>query len=213
MQKLQNQVDFLNKENHRIQVLLDINQGDRAAVDQMDQLRSEVDELTQENGALRADLRELTTTLKDFQEIEFRRKQQDKLRLEHESNQADEIQQRLKELELEKVKTQEERERAEELRAAFNADKNAMQQRVHQLEVNIKEKDNAQRDVNRRVTLMEQNDSQQRNELNFWNGKVTNMKRDLDFQQDFNVKLADENQQLRTDVECLKTHLEMRDKE
>ena len=63
------------------------------------------------------------------------------------------------------------------------------------------------------MTLMEQNDSQQRNELNFWNGKVTNMKRDLDFQQDFNVKLADENQQLRTDVECLKTHLDMRDKE
>lgn len=60
---------------------------------------------------------------------------------------------------------------------------------------------------------MEQNDSVQRNELNFWNGKVTNMKRDMDFQQDFNVKLADENQTLRTDVECLKKHLEMRDKE
>ena len=63
------------------------------------------------------------------------------------------------------------------------------------------------------MTLMEQNDSQQRSELNFWNGKVTNMKRDMDFQQDFNVKLADENQQLRCDVECLKKHLEMRDKE
>jgi len=39
------------------------------------------------------------------------------------------------------------------------------------------------------------------------------MKRDLDFQQDFNVKVADENQQLRADVECLQKHLEMRDKE
>ena len=109
----------------------------------MDQLRSEIDELTQENGQLRADLRGLTTTLKDFQEIEFRRKQQDKLRLEHESNQHNEIQQRLQELELEKLKTQEERERAEGLRAAFNADKNAMNQRVQQLENKIKEKDNA----------------------------------------------------------------------
>ena len=27
------------------------------------------------------------------------------------------------------------------------------------------------------------------------------------------MKLADENQQLRTDVECLKKHLEMREKE
>lgn len=60
---------------------------------------------------------------------------------------------------------------------------------------------------------MEQNDSQQRNELNFWNGKVNNMKRDLDFSQDFNTKLADENQHLRTDNECLKKHLEMKDKE
>ena len=40
--------------------------GDRTAVDHMDLLRKEIDELTQENGQLRADLRELTTTLKDF---------------------------------------------------------------------------------------------------------------------------------------------------
>ena len=39
------------------------------------------------------------------------------------------------------------------------------------------------------------------------------MKRDLDFSQDFNTKLADENQHLRTDNECLKKHLEMKDKE
>ena len=213
MQKLQNQVDFLNKENHRIQVLLDITNGDRAAVDQMDLLRKEIDELIQENGQLRTDLRELTTTLKDFQEIEFRRKQQDMLRVERESSQQEEINVRLRELEIEKVKTSEERERAESLRAAFNADKQALQNRVQSLESSVKEKDGQQQDVTRRVTLMEQNDSQQRNELNYWNGKVNNMKRDLDFQQDFNTKLADENQHLRTDTECLKKHLEMRDKE
>ena len=39
------------------------------------------------------------------------------------------------------------------------------------------------------------------------------MKRDLDFQQNFNTKLAEENQSLRSDVECLKKHLELRDKE
>ena len=54
---------------------MDITNGDRAAVDPMDLLRREVEELTQENGQLRTDLRELTTTLKDFQEIEFRRKE------------------------------------------------------------------------------------------------------------------------------------------
>ena len=39
------------------------------------------------------------------------------------------------------------------------------------------------------------------------------MKRDLDFHQDFNTKLADENHALKADVECLTKHLEMRDKE
>jgi len=79
--------------------------GDRGAVDHMDLLRKEIDELTQENGQLRADLRELTTTLKDFQEIEFRRKEQDRLRIERESAQQSEINQRLQELEQEKVRT------------------------------------------------------------------------------------------------------------
>lgn len=39
------------------------------------------------------------------------------------------------------------------------------------------------------------------------------MKRDLDFHQDFNTKLADENHAIKSDVECLTKHLEMRDKE
>ena len=213
MQKLQNQCDFLNKENHRIQTILDITMGDRTAVDHMDLLKREVGELTQENGQLRSDLREMTVTLKDFQEIEYRRKEQDRLRIEHESIQQQEINQRLLDLENEKVKTQEERNRAEQLRAAFNADKKALQDKISVLDHGLKDREERQNDVMKRVTLMEQNDQQQRSELNFWNGKVTNMKRDLDFQQDFNVKLADENRSLRTDVDCLKTHLEMRDKE
>lgn len=85
MQKLQNQVDFLNKENHRIQTLLDMHNGDRTVVDHMDLLKKEIEELTHENGVMRGELRDLTTTLKDFQEIEFRRKQQDRLRIEHET--------------------------------------------------------------------------------------------------------------------------------
>ena len=74
MQKMQNQVDFLNKENHRIQTLLDMHMGDRTVVDHMDILKKEIEELTEENGQLRSDLKDLTGTLKDFQEVEFRRK-------------------------------------------------------------------------------------------------------------------------------------------
>ena len=85
--------------------------------------------------------------------------------------------------------------------------------RLHDMEGQLREKEQQAKDMARRVGLMEQNDSQQRGELNFWNGKVTNMKRDLDFHQDFNTKLADENQSLKADVECLRRHLEIKEKE
>ena len=92
----------------------------------MEQQKREIDDLTFENQTLRKDLRELTTTLKDFQEVEYRQKQLDKLRIEQGHAQAEEIEKRLGELEFEKVKTQEERNKAEALRAAFNADKAAL---------------------------------------------------------------------------------------
>ena len=39
------------------------------------------------------------------------------------------------------------------------------------------------------------------------------MKRDMDFQHDFNAKMADENRQLVDDIDALKRHLDMKDKE
>ena len=60
---------------------------------------------------------------------------------------------------------------------------------------------------------MEQNDEVQKNELSYWNGKVTNMRRDLEFQQTFNEKLANENRQHSSEIESLKKHLELKDKE
>lgn len=59
---------------------------------------------------------------------------------------------------MEKVKTSEERERAESLRAAFNADKQALTDRIQSLETSLKDKESRARDVTRRVALMEQND-------------------------------------------------------
>ena len=41
----------------------------------------------------------------------------------------------------------------------------------------------------------------QRNELNFWNGKVQNMRRDLEMQQNFNSKVLQENQELKNMVQ------------
>lgn len=75
----------------------------------------------------------------------------------------------------------EERNKAEQLRSAFNADRNALTERMLKLEQDLKSKQSENLEINRRLEMTEQNDSHQRNELNFWNGKVTNMRRDLDF--------------------------------
>jgi len=48
-------------------------------------------------------------------------------------------------------------------------------------------------ELSSQLSTREETDSMQRNELNFWNGKVTNMRRDLEMQQGFNQKLLQEN--------------------
>jgi uncharacterized membrane protein len=49
-------------------------QGDKSVADHLDQYRRELEDSNFENQTLRKDLKELTTTLKDFQEKEFRHK-------------------------------------------------------------------------------------------------------------------------------------------
>jgi hypothetical protein len=130
---------------------------------------------------MRKDLRELTGTLKDFQEKEFRMKQLDKKRVEQDQLLQIELERKLKECENERIKATEERKKAETLRTAFDADKQILQDRVNQLEAIIKAIEDEKKSTARKVGLMEQNDEVQRSELNYWNGKVTNMRRDLEF--------------------------------
>lgn len=145
--------------------------------------------------------------------MQFKHKQEESKREETERRVQEEIDRRLAECEEEKQKTVEERTKAEALRAAFHADKSVLSQRVQELEAILEDRNRKLKELSRQMGLMEANEDQQKNELNFWNGKVTNMKRDMDFQQTFNQKMAAENQSLLEDVDSLKKHLEMKDKE
>ena len=64
--KLNSQIDFLNKENHRLTTQLDLFLKDKSVVDHLDKYRKDIDDLTFENTTVRKDLRELTKTLKDY---------------------------------------------------------------------------------------------------------------------------------------------------
>ena len=74
--KLNAQLDFLNKENHRLQTQLDLFVKDKSVVEHIDKYRADIDDLTFENQTLRKDLRELTATLKDYQEADFHRQRE-----------------------------------------------------------------------------------------------------------------------------------------
>jgi chromosome segregation ATPase len=66
VQKLNNQIDFVNKENHRLQTQLDLFIKDKSIIDHIDKYKADIDELSFENSTLRKDLRELTVRLKDY---------------------------------------------------------------------------------------------------------------------------------------------------
>jgi hypothetical protein len=56
-----------------MQTQLDLFIKDKSVIDQIDRYRQSIDDLSFENQTLRKDLRELTTTLKDYQEADFKR--------------------------------------------------------------------------------------------------------------------------------------------
>ena len=82
VQKLNSQIDFVNKENHRLQTQLDLFVKDKSVIDYIEKYRQNIDDLTFENQTLRKDLRELTNVLKDYQEADFTRQKQERNRVE-----------------------------------------------------------------------------------------------------------------------------------
>jgi chromosome segregation ATPase len=84
-----------------------------------------------------------------------------------------------KEVELEKKKT-------ESIKAAFASDRKALTEKVDLLEETLSYKRKEFEELSSQLSTRNDTDSMQRNELNFWNGKVTNMRRDLEMQQGFN---------------------------
>jgi hypothetical protein len=58
-----------------------------------------------------------------------------------------------------------------------------------------------------------QSENSQKNELNFWNGKVSTLRRDLEYQQTFNENIQVENRKLQADVDNLNRLYALREKD
>lgn len=207
--KLNSQIDFVNKENHRMQTQLDLFVKDKSVIDHIDRYRQNIDDLTFENQTLRKDLRELTTTLKDYQEAEFKRAKLDRNRVEEQDQVERQAQLFKKQVQAANDETECQRHKTEDLKAAFNADKRVMQERIEHLEQHVQNNQTQFTELESTIANKNQTDSMQRNELNYWNGKVTNMRRDIEMQQTFNLKVVNENKEHKHDVEKLRRVLEL----
>ena len=126
VQKLNSQIDFVNKENHRLQTQLDLFVKDKSVIDHIEKYRQNIDDLTFENQTLRKDLRELTNVLKDYQEADFMRQKQERNRVEEQDQFERQNQQHKKLLQAANQETDLQKQRTEDQKAAFNADKKAM---------------------------------------------------------------------------------------
>lgn len=60
--------------------------------------------------------------------------------------------------------------------------------------------------------MFSQSENSQKNELNFWNGKVATLRRDLEYQQVFAEKMQEDNRKLQEDVDNLKRVLDNKEK-
>ena len=90
MKKLQGQVDFLNKENDRLQRQVDILKGDgdgNLAAAQYEGMKRELDELAFENQTLKKDYNESTKLLRETQEKyhELMAEREERLQLEEQA--------------------------------------------------------------------------------------------------------------------------------
>lgn len=84
-----------------------------------------------------------------------------------------------------------------------------MMEKIEHLESHVRTNQSQFNELQDTINSKEQTDSIQRNELNFWNGKVQNMRRDLEMQQTFNQKVLSENRDLKSDFDEIKRTLQV----
>jgi len=92
---------------------------------------------------------------------------------------------KLKDLQAENEKLRGEFDKVASLRAAYNADKKAFNDKIVELEVLLAEREKQRAEVQHRLHMLELSSTQYRDEINFWNGKCTTLKRDLEYSEKY----------------------------
>jgi hypothetical protein len=85
---------------------------------------------------------------------------------------------------------------ANTLKSAFMAEKKMLHDKVNDLEIKLTNRIKEVKSLEQKIHMLCQAENSQKNELNFWNGKVSTLRRDLEYQHNFNENVQTENRKL-----------------
>jgi flagellar basal body rod protein FlgG len=68
------------------------------------------------------------------------------------------------------------------LKSSFEQEQRLLREKISDIESKLTNKQNEIKSLENKIHMLLQSEGSQKNELNFWNGKVVTLKRDLDFQ-------------------------------
>lgn len=88
-----------------------------------------------------------------------------------------------------------------------------MHEKISDLETKLTNRTTEIKSLENKIHMLLQSENSNKNEMNFWNGKVQTLKRDLDFQHSFSEKMQEENTKLQEDVDNLNYMLSQKEKD
>jgi len=83
-----------------------------------------------------------------------------------------------------------------------------LMEKIDDLEAKLSNRMREIQSQQQKVHMLTQSESSLKNELNFWNGKVTTLRRDTESLQTFGENMQAENRKLQVDAESLRHELE-----
>lgn len=102
---------------------------------------------------------------------------------------------------------------ANTLKSAYMAEKKQLQDKINDLELKLTNRIKEVKSLEQKIHMLCQSENSQKNELNFWNGKVSTLRRDLEYQQTFAENIQMENRKLQADVDNLNRLYGLREKD
>ncbi len=187
--------------------------GDAKAIKTIESFENQIKELAFENETLRKDFAESARLIKDFQEKEILMRERNLAIIEEEETLNKKLEDRVAKMSEESDKLKGEQNRMIQVRAAYNADKRALTERIQELESVLRQRDFDKQELEAKLNLLEQSAGQYRNEINFWNGKCSTLRRDVEYQERHLQRYKDENTKLINECDYLRVKAENLERE